>query len=107
MFQVRFLNPSRSKSQRIGHRIEADFLRDKILRGRECSVSIAVTRMTTNRQIDGFSHHAEDNRVFADIVAGPQRVVTNLVSRAQSRTALATVDVIGLPHFFSDDLTES
>ena len=73
--------------QDVIHRIASGRLSHEKLGGGEGSVSVAVPRVASDGQVDRVSHHAEDDRVLADVVARPQSVIANLVARPLTRTA--------------------
>ena len=72
-------------------------------RCRQGSACVAVAVAGGDIQFDFFAHHAENNRVFARVVAHAYGVITDLITSTFTRVAFAAVNVFGVARQFVCD----
>ena len=78
----------RLQPQHVVHRVAAGLLLGEETGCSDGPVGVTVTGLPADGQVDGLTDHAEDDRVFPDVVAGPQGVVADLVGRSLSDSCL-------------------
>ena len=97
---------SKSQPQHIFHCIQPRRLAFQKLGGRPGALGVAIAVARLNVDFQRFAEEAEDDGVFAGVVAGADGVVADLVFGALSRVTHAAVLLLGDAHFVGDDFAE-
>src|SRR5262249_3970011 len=89
--------------QHVAHGVAARRLARQELRGFQCPARIAVARAALVDQLHRLAQGAENDGVFADVVAGADGVNTDLLQRPLADKPLAPVSQFRLAHRFLND----